>query len=204
MIKRSMLFLLLLATWGGSLYGETLQGKVIGISDGDTIAVLDNSRTQHKIRLAGIDAPEKSQPFGDRSKQRLSDLVFGKTVTVDWDKIDKYGRTIGKVIVNGQDANLSQVQAGLAWHYKQYEKEQSASDRNSYAKAEVNARTRQIGLWHDTAPIPPWNFRHGAGSATSALASQPKESCACIDHLVCTGPKGGRFCITQKRKKNYL
>ncbi len=190
--------------WVGALHGETLQGKVVGVNDGDTITVLNGSKAQHKIRLAGIDAPEKSQAFGERSMQHLSDLVFGKTVTVDWNKTDKYGRTVGKVIVNGQDANLSQILAGLAWHYKQYEKEQSAPDRTSYAQAEIDARTRQIGLWHDTAPIPPWYFRHGAGSDISALGSQPEESCACIDHLVCTGPKGGRFCLTQKGKKNYL
>ena len=203
MMKRPMLGLLLLATWASALYGETLQGKVVGVSDGDTITVLDSGKTQHKIRLAGIDAPEKTQAFGERSKQHLSDLVFGKTVAVDWNKTDKYGRTIGKVIVNGQDANLSQVQTGLAWHYKQYEKEQLASDRRVYAQAEVDARTRKIGLWHDAAPTPPWDFRHGAGNTTVAPRSQPEDACPCRGQLICTGPKGGHYCITSGGRKKY-
>lgn len=203
-MKLDSLALLLLFMWAGALYGETLQGKVVGISDGDTISVLDSTKTQHKIRLAGIDAPEKAQAFGERSKQHLSELVFGKTVTVDWNKTDRYGRTIGKVVVNGQDANLSQVQAGLAWHYKQYEKEQSASDRSSYAQTEVNAKARKVGLWRDAVATPPWDFRHGAVNTTAALGSQPEEACTCRDKLVCTGPKGGIFCITSRGKKKYL
>ena len=190
--------------WVGTLHGETLQGKVVRISDGDTITVLDGNKVQHKIRLAGIDAPEKSQAFGERSKQHLSDLVFGKTVTVDWNKSDKYGRTVGKVIVNGQDANLRQVQAGLAWHYKQYEKEQSAADRSAYAHAETDAKTIKSGLWQDTAPTPPWDFRHAPRNTTIVQSSNPEDACSCKDQRVCTGPKGGRFCITAMGKKKYL
>lgn len=190
--------------WVGALHGETLQGKVVGISDGDTITVLDGNKTQHKIRLAGIDAPEKSQAFGERSKQHLSDLVFGKTVTVDWNKTDKYGRTIGKVIVNGQDANLRQVQAGMAWHYKQYEKEQSASDRSSYANSEANARALKVGLWRNATPTPPWDFRH----QTLDNPPDPRESngtsCLCSSSSICTGPRGGRYCFTENGKKKYL
>lgn len=203
-MKPPIVALLLCSIWAGTLYGETLQGKVIGISDGDTITLLDGSKTQHKIRLAGIDAPEKSQAFGERSKQHLSDLVFGKTVTVDWNKTDKYGRTIGKVIVDGQDANLSQVQAGLAWHYKQYEKEQLPADRSSYAQAEVDAKVRKIGLWHDAVQIPPWDFRHGVGNSAKPLRSQSEKECSCKDQLICTGPKGGRYCITDGGRKKYL
>lgn len=199
-----MLCFVLLASWGGSLYGETLQGKVVGISDGDTITVLDSSKAQHKIRLAGIDAPEESQAFGERSKQHLSDLVFGKAVTVDWNKTDKYGRTIGKVIVNGQDANLSQVREGLAWHYKQYEKEQSIPDRGSYAQAEIDARTRKIGLWYDAVPISPWNFRHHTIDNPITPRQQTDEHCSCISNSICTGPRGGRYCLTAGGKKKYL
>lgn len=203
-MKLPIVALLLYSTWTGALYGETLQGKVVGISDGDTITVLDGSKVQHKIRLAGIDAPEKSQAFGDHSKQHLSDLVFGKTVTVDWNKTDKYGRTVGKVIVNGQDANLSQLQAGLAWHYKQYEKEQSASDRSSYAQAEIDARTRRIGLWRDATPIPPWDFRHRTVDSPSSTLQPAGEHCTCDSNSICTGPRGGRYCMTIGGKKKYL
>ncbi len=101
----------------------------MGVADGDTITVLDTDKVQHKIRLAGIDAPEKKQPFGNRSKESLSDLVFSKTVTVDTGKTDRYGREVGKVLIDGIDANLVQVQRGFAWHYKAYEREQPAVDR---------------------------------------------------------------------------
>jgi len=104
-------------------------GEVVGVADGDTITVLDATKVQHKVRLTGIDAPEKKQPFGNRSKQSLSDMVFNKTVTVETDKRDRYGRELGKVLAGGQDANLEQVRAGMAWHYKAYERTQSATDR---------------------------------------------------------------------------
>jgi endonuclease YncB( thermonuclease family) len=203
-MKSPFVALLLCSVGVGALHGETLQGKVVGISDGDTITVLDGSKAQHKIRLAGIDAPEKSQAFGERSKQHLSNLVFGKTVTVDWNKTDKYGRTVGKVIVNGQDANLSQVLVGLAWHYKQYEKEQSASDRRSYSQAEADARTRRIGLWRDAVQIPPWEFRHRTVDSPSTPLQTTGENCSCDSNSICTGPRGGRYCMTTSGRKRYL
>ena len=92
---------------------NTLEGKVVGITDGDTITVLID-RHEVKVRVAGIDAPEKRQPFGQRSKEQLSDCAFGKTVAVEWNKTDRYGRTIGKVIVGDVDCGLRQVQDGLA------------------------------------------------------------------------------------------
>lgn len=137
----------------------TIEGRVVGVADGDTITVLDADSVQHKIRLSGIDAPEKSQPFGNRSKQSLSDLVFSKAVTVDTDKRDKYKRNVGKVLVDGVDANLEQVKRGMAWHYKAYEREQSATDRKVYADAENEAKAARRGLWADTEPVPPWGFR---------------------------------------------
>lgn len=134
-------------------------GLVVGVSDGDTITVLDDSKKQHKIRLAGIDAPEKKQAFGQRSKEHLSDLVYRKNVTIEGDKLDRYGRTIGKVVINGTDANLQQVKAGFAWHYKKYQREQSKADRVLYARAEDEARAQKRGLWRDVDPTPPWDFR---------------------------------------------
>ncbi|MCI0719652.1 MAG: thermonuclease family protein, partial [Acidobacteria bacterium] len=107
----------------------------------------------------GIDAPEKSQAYGNVSKQHLSELVFGQNVTVAYDKTDRYGRTVGTVLGNGRDVNLEQVRAGLAWHYKQYQGEQAPNDRTAYAQAEVNARKNRLGLWRDVNPIPPWEFR---------------------------------------------
>ena len=136
-----------------------LDARVVGVSDGDTITVLDADQHQWKIRLAGIDAPEKSQPFGQQSKHILSDRVFGKQVVIETGKTDRYGRTIGKVIVAGEDVNLEQVRAGLAWHYKKYEREQSAQDRMRYARAEEDARRGLRGIWQLPAPIAPWDYR---------------------------------------------
>lgn len=144
---------------------NTLTGMVVGISDGDTLRLLDASKVQHKIRLAGIDAPEKSQGFGDRSKQSLAALVFRKNVTVEWSKVDRYGRVIGKVLVGSDDVGLAQVRAGLAWHYKAYEREQGSLDRERYARAEADARADRRGLWRDPSPTPPWDFRRLRKSA---------------------------------------
>lgn len=141
-------------------YAETVTGRVVGVADGDTITVLDADKVQHKIRLAGIDAPEKKQSFGNRSKESLSDLVFDKTVNVETEKRDRYGRQIGKVLVNGQDVNLVQVERGMAWFYRQYQREQSPNDRRLYEAAEDAAKADKRGLWHDAGPVPPWEFRH--------------------------------------------
>lgn len=135
------------------------QATVIGIADGDTITVLDANKEQHKIRLQGIDAPEKSQAFGKVSRHHLSQLVFSKTVTIEFEKMDRYQRQVGKVLVNGTDANLEQVSNGMAWHYKKYEGEQSPEDRNEYSVAEQKARSLGKGLWVEDKPIPPWEYR---------------------------------------------
>ena len=112
------IFFLLLAIVLLPAHAETLTGKVVRVIDGDTIVVLDADKVQHKIRLQGIDAPERHQAFGMKSKAYLSDLVAGKSVVVDYSKYDRYGRVLGKVIVNGKDVNLEQIEAGMAWHYK--------------------------------------------------------------------------------------
>lgn len=153
-----MLSITLLALAHGA-YAETITGRVVGIADGDTIAVLDAQLVQHRIRLAGIDAPEKSQPFGNRSRESLSDLAYNKTVMVETDKRDIYGREVGKVLVNGRDVNLIQVERGMVWHYKAYEREQSADDRKLYDAAEISARAARKGLWRDSDPTPPWDYR---------------------------------------------
>jgi endonuclease YncB( thermonuclease family) len=136
-----------------------VEGQVVGVSDGDTITVLDAALVQHKVRLAGIDAPEKGQAFGARAKQSLSECAFGHRAHVEGEKIDRYRRLVGKVLVQGVDCNLRQVQAGLAWHYKGYQREQSPRDRTAYAQAEEKARDERAGLWRDLAPQPPWDYR---------------------------------------------
>lgn len=157
MIRIGILGLLLVSSIATA---ETYTGRVVGIADGDTVTVLDSANTQHKVRLAGIDAPEKKQAFGQVSKQHLSNLVFDKTVTIETTKRDRYQREIGKILVKGRDANLGQIAAGLAWYYKQYAGEQSPDDRQIYAAAEVAAQQGRKGLWQDANPVPPWDFRH--------------------------------------------
>jgi endonuclease YncB( thermonuclease family) len=107
--------------YSSSSLAAELYGRVVGVSDGDTITVLDAEKVTHKIRLSGIDAPEKAQPFGERAKQQLSDWVYQATVRVIHDKTDRYGRIVGKVTLNGEDVNIQMIHAGLAWHYKAYE-----------------------------------------------------------------------------------
>jgi endonuclease YncB( thermonuclease family) len=140
-------------------HADTLTGRVVRVTDGDTIVILDSADTQHKIRLTGIDAPERKQAFGTKSKEHLSDSIAGKFVVVDYDKRDYYKRILGKVLLNGEDMNLEQIRAGLAWHYKKYQKEQSPSDRALYSAMEVEAREAGRGLWRDPAPVPPWKYR---------------------------------------------
>jgi len=146
----------------GNLNASILQGKVVGVADGDTITVLDANNTQHKIRLQGIDAPEKAQAFGQKSKQSLHRLVHSKQVTIEFQKKDKYGRTVGKVALNGLDVCLEQIKLGMAWHYKQYESEQPKEERETYAQSELAARSMAVGIWKDKNPTPPWEFRKQA------------------------------------------
>ncbi|WP_291103033.1 thermonuclease family protein [Hydrogenophaga sp.] len=144
----------------GTSHADVIGGQVVGVTDGDTITLLDSYQRQHKIRLSGIDAPERKQAFGQRSRELLASLVFSKHVEVESDKKDRYGRTVGKVVFEGSDINLAMVAAGLAWHYKAYEEEQSLPDRILYAKSENEARSERRGLWVDPEPEAPWDWRH--------------------------------------------
>jgi micrococcal nuclease len=129
-------------------------GRVVGISDGDTISVMHDGRAE-KIRLNGIDCPEKRQAFGQRAKQFTSKLAFGKDVTVKSFGHDKYGRTIGDVILpDGRILNQELIKAGLAWWYEKYSKDMVLRDQ------EVKARTAKLGLWVYPDPVPPWEWRH--------------------------------------------
>jgi len=132
---------------------KEIAGKVVGVSDGDTLTVLDASKTQYKIRLQGIDAPEKAQAFGEKSKQALSGMVFGKTVKIESKGTDRYSRTLGEVFVGTNWINRAMVEQGWAWHYVQYSKSAEL------AKAEQEAKRKGLGLWRDKEPLPPWTFR---------------------------------------------
>lgn len=138
---------------------ELISGQVVNVADGDTITVLDAGKVQHKIRLAGIDAPEKAQAFGNRSRESLDELVAGRTVIVETTKRDRYGRSIGKVLVNGRDINIEQIRRGMAWFYRHYERELSATDQQSYDRAEAEAKGYRRGPWTDKTPMAPWEYR---------------------------------------------
>jgi len=127
-------------------------GPVIAVVDGDTIDVLVGRRPV-RIRLAQIDAPEKRQAFGTSSRQALTTLVFGRSVTATEAGRDRYGRVIGTVYVSGVNANAEMIRLGMAWVYRKY-----ATDRSLYA-LEDEARTARHGLWADPSPVPPWEFR---------------------------------------------
>jgi endonuclease YncB( thermonuclease family) len=133
MRRRAALHLLCLVLIGAPARADWIMGRVVAIADGDTLTILTTDQGQHRVRLAGIDTPEKRQPFGQVAKDHLSSLVDGQTVTVTYHKRDHYGRIVGKVLASGADAGLRQVEAGLAWHYKRYEQEQSDWDRAAYA-----------------------------------------------------------------------
>jgi micrococcal nuclease len=129
-----------------------LTGKVVAIADGDSFTMLVDSK-QVKIRLHGIDCPEKGQDYYQVAKQYLSDLIFNKTVVAQKTKTDKYRRVIAIVTVGGVNVNEQLLQKGLAWHYREYDK------NLAWQKMEDMARNKKIGLWQAPNPLPPWEFR---------------------------------------------
>ena len=138
---------------------EQLHGRVVGVADGDTVTILDSRNQQYRIRLLGIDAPEKGQPYGKVAKQVLSDRIINREVDVLVNGVDRYHRTLGKILLNGEDQNLRLIRDGLAWHYVQYSKTQFPGDPKVYSSAERVARDQQLGLWRESSPTPPWEWR---------------------------------------------
>jgi len=142
---------------------------VVKVADGDTVTVLDSNKEQRRVRLAGIDAPEKRQPFGNASRKKLRELVAGKEVRVEFEKYDRYGRVVGKVLVTPPDcpscgktldAGLAQITSGMAWWYRKYAHEQSPEDRGRYEFAKQEAKGKKVGLWQEKNPVPPWEYKH--------------------------------------------
>jgi endonuclease YncB( thermonuclease family) len=163
------LFLALLA---GPLTAAELSGKVVGVHDGDTLTLLvpdGSSFKQVKVRLGEIDTPESKQPYGERAKQALSDLAFGKPARVVVETTDKYGRTVGRVYVGAVDVNAELVKQGAAWAYRQYLKDQSL------LALEAEAKAAKRGLWGlpEAERMPPWEWRHGGKAKASPVSSSP-------------------------------
>ena len=147
--------LLVLAITMASPAAESETWRVVSVHDGDTVRCLDEGNREHKIRLAGIDAPETGQPFGTVSRDHLRQLVLRREVVVHEQGKDKYGRTLARLEVDGQDVGEKMVAAGLAWHYVRF------SDDEQLARAEREARAAGRGLWADREPVPPWDWRAG-------------------------------------------
>jgi endonuclease YncB( thermonuclease family) len=141
---------------------ETIvSGLVVGVTDGDTIRVLASDNQLLRVRLSWIDAPEKAQAFGQRSKQHLSELVFGREVELHTRGMDRYGRVLAVVMLGGVDVNFDQVKSGFAWVYEKYIAQASTDIQTGYRQAEAQAREQRRGLWGDTQePVPPWLYRH--------------------------------------------
>lgn len=155
------LCLILLFLGLATAHAGTLHGTVTGIADGDTLYVTDSARRTYKVRLLGIDAPEHGQAFGEASKRALKQLAHRQPVQVEWQKRDAYGRVLGKVVLSGnRDANLHQLNAGMAWWNRKYTYEQNSADAIRYRDAEHVARKKRLGLWSQKNPVPPWRWRY--------------------------------------------
>lgn len=153
-IKVALVGLAIFASVMASADGS-ISGRVVGVADGDTLTVLDAESQQHKIRLAGIDAPEKAMPFGQVGKQKLSEMCFGKQATVTVVNTDRYGRTVGDVQCEETHANEEMVRGGFAWVYRHYDK-----GFEYFYPLEQAAKDAGLGLWADADPTPPWQWRH--------------------------------------------
>jgi endonuclease YncB( thermonuclease family) len=152
---RVRLALVALVLWSVPAFTQTrFAGRVVGVTDGDTISVMRDGRSV-RVRLEGIDCPERGQDFGQRAKQFTSEMAFGKDAVVDVRDVDRYGR-LARVTVDGEDVSLALVRAGLAWHYTRYSRDLEL------AEAEIAAKSAQLGLWSRSAPTPPWEFRQSA------------------------------------------
>lgn len=141
-----------------------LNGRVVKVVDGDTIDVLDDAFRTHRIRFAWTDAPEAGQAFGHAAKKALSEIVFGRRVTIDVVKFDRYQsqhgrRLIGSVFLGQEDVGLTLVGQGWAWHNEPFMREQPVESRRTYAKAQAVAREGRLGLWRDASQVAPWRWR---------------------------------------------
>ena len=137
---------------------DVTEGRVVRIVDGDTI-VVEGQGIRQKVRLSGIDTPERDQPWGEAATREMRRLVAGKDVSVHWYKTDRWDRLIGNVLVDGEDVGLLMIERGMAWHFKRYADEQTTADRDAYSAAEKVAQGARRGLWSDPEPVPPWEWR---------------------------------------------
>jgi endonuclease YncB( thermonuclease family) len=177
---------------------EIIEGRVVGVHDGDTITLLISGNKQLKIRLAQIDAPELAQAFGQKSKQSLSDLVFSKSIKVEQETVDKYGRTVGTLIVDGVDANREQVKRGMAWVYRHYLRDKTL------LRVEDEARQSKVGLWSESDPTPPWEFRHGKKGVAKTASPAKTAARSTSSGFTCGSKKYCKEMVSCDEAKFYL
>ncbi len=157
---RTPLAALLSLALAGAVYATTLEGHVVRVADGDTITIQTNSSNEKlRIRLRGIDAPEKAQTHGEEAKRALTWLLAGTDVVVDYDEKDRYGRIVGQVAVGNVDAGLFMLEGGHAWVYRNYVKKLPYDWQRAYFTAEKQAKANRKGLWSEANPTPPWDYR---------------------------------------------
>ena len=192
-----------LALLAGPLLAAEYAGRVVAISDGDTLTLLvpdGASFKQVKVRLGEIDTPESRQPYGQRAKQVLSDLAFGKPARVVVETTDKYGRTVGRVYVGGVDVNAEMIRQGAAWAYRQYLKDQSL------LKLEADAKAAKRGLWAlpEAANCPPWDWRRGTCATAPAPLPSASAAATASSGFACGGKRYCREMSSCEEAKFYL
>jgi len=180
----------LLAILAGPLLAAEYSGRVVGVSDGDTLTLLTPEKQQVKIRLGEIDTPESKQPYGERAKQALSDLAFGKQARVVVQDTDRYGRKVSRVYVGGTDVNAEMVKQGAAWAYRQYLKDQSL------LRLETEAKAAKRGLWAlpEAQRMPPWEWRHGGSAKAAPAPTAPASSAPAATASGGFSCSGKRYC----------
>jgi micrococcal nuclease len=154
-VRDAVVVVVILSAAGASADVLTITARVVGVHDGDTLTALTDDKQELKVRLHGIDAPELGQPFGQASKRALSDLVFGKQVTLRTTGTDRYNRTLARVTVGDIEVEAQVIATGHAWHYSRYD------HTATLEAAERNARAARRGLWADADAVPPWEWRKG-------------------------------------------
>jgi endonuclease YncB( thermonuclease family) len=178
-------------------------GKVLNVHDGDTLTLLGPNNFEYKVRFNGVDAPELKQEFGEKARKSLAKMVEGKIATIEYDKIDKYGRFVCKVFVNGNDINREQLKRGMAWHFKKYQDEQIPEDKINYAAEELAAKDRKIGLWNQKTIEAPWEYRLRM-KPPEIIVTNSEGKIIKPERKYERGAKGGCYYINRNGNKTYV
>lgn len=178
---------------------SSFTGRTIDVADGDTITVLNQNNESVKIRLAGIDCPEGSQINGDKAKQFTLSKVSGKRVRIQPETIDQYGRTVGIVLINGENLNEQIVSHGHGWVYRKY---CTADYCNDWLKLEETARDARIGLWEDKNPQPPWDWRAEHRSKNGNGGGNGNNGSAVTSSTAVVAGAGRVNCLSRQQKKS--